>query len=366
MRKKFLLTLLFLSNLSCNPANFSAKQDFSSDSPNGVTEGDGGGTVHGTTLTTTRKSVGPQDNQLDITLIIDDSNSMLLDNQKLATRLQGFVNDLSSAGLDWQMCVTLTNAQQLTSGNPTLYWGASRNWVGLGGQAPYILKSGTANIYQIFQDTINQIGAGWAGTDDERAIKAAWWHLWNGDPKSADSSGCYRKDAGLAVLIVSDEDERSIGGDISQQYYSGEYKALDSDDQPQNYLNYVRQVFGTSKRFTVNSIIVKPGDSSCMAQQDAAGSKSHYGKLYNQLSTLTGGGVGSICSSDFSTPLKYFKDQISKGMSSLPLNCTPVGTVKTTYSPNFSTTTHVENNVLYFSPNVPVGYTIQAQYQCPI
>jgi hypothetical protein len=316
-----------------------------------------------TRMVKTTKLVTPQDNQLDVTLVIDDSNSMFADNQKLSQRLQGFVQDLSSAGFDWQMCVTVTRAQQLTASNPTLYWGASKNWVGGNG---YILNSAAINVSQIFQNTITQIGAGWAGTDDERGIKAAYWHLWNGDIRYAGASGCYRPQAGLATLIISDEDERSVGGDISQQYYAGEYKPLESDDLPQNYSDYVKQVFGNDKRFAVNSIIVRPGDSTCMASQDAAGSKSHYGVKYNELSSLTGGGVGSICDNDYTANLKYFKDQIVKEMASLPLECNPIGNVSVSFTKDFMATTRVENGVLFFSPSVPVGVTIEASYQCPL
>ena len=314
---------------------------------------------------TTTKVVTAQDNQLDVALVIDDSNSMLKDNQKLAQRLQGFVSDLSLAGFDWQMCVTVTNAQQLSVDDPTLYWGASRYWAGAGGATPYILKANSGNISQIFQDTINQIGAGWAGTDDERGIKAAWWHLWNGDLRYAYASGCYRQEAGLATVVISDEDERSVGGDPSQEYYPGEFKPLELDDYPTQYKALVQDVFGATKRATFNSIIVKPGDSTCMAVQDAEGSKSHFGTKYNELSLLLGGGIGSICDTDYSSSLQYFKNQIVNTMASLPLECAPVGPVTVTIDPAFSTTTSVQGTTLYFNPKVPAGRTIHASYQCP-
>lgn len=311
------------------------------------------------------KTVGISDNQLDIVLIVDDSNSMLADNQKLATRLKGFVDDLSAAGFDWQMCMTLTRAQQVSASDSSLYWGASTNWVGnTGSTQPWILKSGTANTYQIFTNTINAIGAGWAGTDDERAIKAAWWHLWNGEPGVGGTSGCYRQNAGLAVLILSDEDERSVGGDQTQAYYSTEYKALENDDYPQTYVSYVKQVFGNAKRFTVNSIIVKPGDSQCLASQDAAGSKAHYGTKYNELSQLTSGYVGSICDSDFSTNLIYFKDKIVNSLSSVPLECAPVGTVNATVTPTMVFTGALSGLNYIFNPQIPSGRTINLTYQC--
>lgn len=313
-------------------------------------------------------NVTASNNKLDILLVVDDSNSMLADNQRLASRLTGFVNDLSSSGFDWQMCVTLTRAQRISAADPNYYWGASYNWVGNTSNTPrWILKSGTANINQIFMDTINQIGAGWQGTDDERAIKAAWWHLWNGEPGVSGTSGCYRADAGLAVLVLSDEDERSIGGDQTQAFYNDEKnKPLETDDLPQTYVNYVKQVFGANKRFSVNSIIVQPGDATCLASQDQEGSKAHYGTKYAELSNLTNGGLTSICAADYSTNLVYFKDAIVNTQASVPLQCTnPVGTVNYSVQPPGTYTTNVDTGRLIFNPRVPAGSTIQLQYTCP-
>lgn len=315
---------------------------------------------------TTTKTVTAENNQLDILLVVDDSKSMLADNLRLASRLQGFVTDLSNAGFDWQMCTTVTRAQQLTSSNPTLYWGASVYWKGNPASPTWILKSGTSNINQIFTETIDQIGAGWQGTDDERGIKAAWWHIYNGEPQASGNSGCYRQNAALSMIFLSDEDERSIGGDISQRYYADEYKALENDDQPQTLIDKVKSVFGNSKRFVANSIIVRPGDSTCLKQQDDEGSKAHYGTKYAELSQLTGGYIASICDSDYYQSLKYFKDKIVLQMKSMKLDCIPAGTPTVSISPNFTHTFTVQGDSIVFDPAIPVGRTITVNYQCPL
>lgn len=311
------------------------------------------------------KTVTYEDNQLDILLVLDDSNSMLADNQRLAQRLQAFVQDLSAAGFDWQMCLTVVHAQKVSSSDPTLYWGASNDWVGNNNSRSWVMNSSTPNPYNVFLNTVTQIGSGNLGSDDERAIKAAYWHMENGHPFAPGGSGCYRDKAGLSVLILSDEDERSVGGDITQQYYPGEYKPLEADDLPQTYQNFVKNLFGQSKRFTVNSIIVRPGDSACMAQQDNEGSKSHFGTKYNELSQLTSGYVGSICDSDYSTNLNYFKDKIVSSLNSIPLECTPVGSVTVNVSPSMGgVNTYIENQKLIFNPPIPVGRTVTLAYDC--
>jgi hypothetical protein len=74
------------------------------------------------------------------------------------------------------------------------------------------MKAGAADPYSIFTSTIAAIGAGWAGTDDERAIRAAWQHV-----DYAEYNNCYRPDASIAMIAISDEDERSIGGNPARR-----------------------------------------------------------------------------------------------------------------------------------------------------
>lgn len=309
-------------------------------------------------------AVSAQNNQLDILLIVDDSNSMLANNQRLAARLQGFVNDLTTSGFDWQMCVTVTRAQKVANATSDTFWGASNYWYGNSNHPAYILKSGTADISTIFSNTINRIGAGIIGSEDERPLKAAYWHFWNGDPSYGGASGCYRQNAGLAVVAISNEDERSIGGDITQRYYSNEYYPLETDDIPANLKARVSTIFGANKRFVFNSIIVRPGDNVCLSAQDAQGTKSHYGNVISQMSALTNGYVGSICDADYSQSLKYFKDQIITSMASVTLECNPVGTPAVLISPSFVHTFRVEGNSVIFSPAIPAGRTIQIKYNC--
>lgn len=304
--------------------------------------------------------VTPSDNKVDLLVVVDDSNSMAPENSRLAQRLQGFVGDLTASGLDWQMCATVTRSQDVYN-NGTYYWGASRNWVGYVGSPQWILKTGAADPYAIFTNTMSAIGAGWAGTDDERGIKAAFWSI-----EYAEYNNCYRNDASLAVILISDEDVRSVGGNSALQYYGGEYKTLEADDQPQGLVNKVKQEFGLQKRFTFNSIIVKPGDSACMTAQDNAGSKSHYGYKYNEISQLTGGAAASICDADYSNNLYYFKDRIINTQGSVALECAPVGAVAVTITPAMAgVTTQIQNNTLVFNPAVPAGRTIKLVYNCP-
>lgn len=305
------------------------------------------------------KPVLASNNKVDLLVVFDDSNSMLPDNTKLAQRLQNFVSDLTTSGIDWQMCSVVTHSENV-NGDGVYYWGASKKWVGYVGSPQWVLKLGAADPYAIFTSTVAAIGAGWANTDDERGIKAAWWSA-----EYAPYNSCYRQDASLSVIAISDEDERSVGGDSSQVFYNSELKYLEADDTPQAYVTKIKQTFGNDKRFTFNSIIVKPGDTTCMAAQDAEGSKSHYGYKYAELSQLTNGYVGSICASDYSSNLYYFKDKIVNSLASVVLECAPVGDIAVTITPSMGgVTTQLQNNTLIFNPAVPVGRTIKLEYKC--
>jgi hypothetical protein len=313
--------------------------------------------------------VTPPDMKLDVQLIIDNSNSMLEDNKKLASRLSNFVSQLQGSSIDWQMCVTVTSTLQV-GGSPE--WGASvlwANYVPKPGVPSWVLKADTTNLTNIFNDTITSIGAGWNGTDDERGIKAAWWHIWNGDPRYEGNSGCYRNEAALAMIIISDEDERSVGGQASDQYYENEFLPLEELDMPSAFVSAVQDTFGMSKRYTFNSIIVKPGDSACMSNQDASGSKSHYGRKYSELSQLTGGGIGSICDTDYYSSLNYFKDRIETSIEAFPLECLPHND-EITFKINGKTSTtyslRVEGMKAVFTPALVSGVRLDLAYKCVV
>lgn len=310
----------------------------------------------------TNRLVGYSNNKVDFLLVLDVSNSMLPDNQHLASRLQGFLDSLvSSTAIDWQMCLTVTTTQNV-GGTP--YWGAASPWIGYSG---YVLKpsasvSGPA-LSQIFTNTISTYGAGWVNSDDERPLKAAWHHI---DYRNA--NGCYRTGAALAMIVLSDEDERSVGGDPAQVGYYNEFQFLEDKDLPQTLINKVKSDLGSDKPFTFNSVIVKPGDTSCKASQDAAGYLSHYGFKLAELSTLTSGATTSICASDYSQNLNYFKDRIVDSLSSIQLECPPIADPVVTITPPVSGgfTTRIENGNLIFTPAIKAERTINVKYKCAI
>lgn len=308
------------------------------------------------------KIISESANKVDILLVIDDSKSMLEDNTKLSQKLEAFVKDLTRAGLDWQMCATVTRWQD---DNPEKksFWGLSRKWSNHIGNPQWVVNAGANNLNAIFNDTVQGVGAGWENSDDERGIKAAWSHLDN-----AKFNSCYRADSALATILVSDEDVRSVGGNASFSYYENELKFLEPEDQPQSYVLKVKQDLGFDKRFTYNSIIVNPADTKCLALQDAnEKSKSHYGQKYAELAQLTNGTVASICETDYTFSLKRIKTSIMTSMASIPLECAPVGDLKISVTPTMGGfSAHLSNNTLTFNPAIPAGRKVNLNYRCSV
>lgn len=291
-------------------------------------------------------SVEASSRLLDVLLVVDDSGSMAQDNLKLANRLKGFADDLTNrCKVDWQMCVTTTDVDYF-KGRPIIWQGHNS----------HILKSTTPNLQNIFVNTIKWIGSGWG--NDEQGIKAM-----NLSVMDNFRSNCYRPNAALSVIVISDEDERSVGGNASLSTL--QYQPLGPLNLPSSFPTTVKNTFGNNKKFNVNSIIVK--DANCKALQDAqgAGAKSFYGTKYEALSNMTGGGVGSICSTDYLSHLNLFANKINRTMSSVDLQCTPVTAPTVNINPSQANQTmSVINNQIIFTPVIQGPASITGSYCC--
>lgn len=380
MKTSILIVLCLLGFTACGPVKFSTKVVTADNSNDGTASGSPTPTptptVYGTRNVHNDIVVKNPDQKVDILLVLDISSSMSEDNTKLAARLANFVTRLQNTSIDWQMCLTVTYDKIYHADTKTYEsdkWGMTWGWSGYtapSGYQPYVLRAGTANLNTIITNTIQSLGSGWYLSNDERGIKQTYRHFANGNYNTSPNNGCYRSDAALTTILISDEDERSVGGDQSQEQIAGEYLPLEAEDMPSAVTDQVRNLFGASKRFTFNSIIVKPGDTACKAAQDTQGggtSVSHYGARYAELSNLTGGGIGSICDLDYNGSLNLFFDQVIGSLSSVTLECPPVdGNVSVRVTPAMSQTLipGIVGNRLNLTPEVPGGSTISLDYKC--
>ncbi len=314
-------------------------------------------------LVTSTVVVAYANKQVDFLLVLDDSNSMLPELKKLAARMEGFVKSLEDNKIDWQMCLTTTRG---IPAGAALEYGTLLKWTQYTpkpGVTEKVLTRGTANLSQIFNSTVNALTIGGGSSGDERGIKAA-----HNNFSRKDLSPCYRTGAAVSVILISDEDERSVGGNplqVKPNDVAGSFKPLETDDLPASLLQQAQSSFGSDVRFTFSSIIVKPGDSKCEKLQDLDTSPSHPGYVYEQMSILTDGGIGSICDEDYSTNLNNFKNKIVNSLSSLTLECSAIpSTVKIKIGDLRVPSFKIDGNVIRFAYPLVEGTVLDLEYEC--
>jgi hypothetical protein len=191
-------------------------------------------------------------------------------------------------------------------------------------------------------------------SEDTRAIDAAFMTL------STDQTGFMRSNAPLAVVIVSNADERASGG-----------TAVNSQPLTQNDLPsaLIAQAQTLNKPLSVYSVVIQPGDSACLAQQQYSSTLfGWYANQYQSLSQQTGGAVSSICSTDFSANLTSIGQGVAQSMQSITLKCEPINnTVTVTYpgSPAQTlTTSGADKTVLQLPTALTVGQSVRVKYSC--
>jgi len=223
-------------------------------------------------------------------------------------------------------------------------------------------------LSSIFTATVNALQIGGPNSWDERAIKATYNHFSLGNPANQGSSGCYRAGSAVSVIIVSNEDERSVGGNkamLKPNDYALSYQPLESEDLPQSLVDHAKTTFGSQVRFTFNSIIVKPGDKVCEVQEDQGTSPCHLGYVYTQMSQMTDGGIGSICDSDFTSSLNSFRDKIFNSLEQLNLQCVPdPSTLQLKINGQSFQDFTLDSDVLKFTSPQIEGTKIDLQYIC--
>ncbi len=282
--------------------------------------------------------------KVDILFVLDTSGSMDDERAALGKRLADFTSQLS--GLDWQICVTTTDPDE-EKGNLLPFPTDPRS---------YVLTPSTPDYDQLFLDRMVDAPE---GTGDEQAIHSLNLAIAKGHPN------CFRDDAALATIIMSDEDERSTGG-YPEFIDHKQYYPLEDINRPATLIQAVKDAWNDQKVFTAHSIVIQSGDVACRDAQKTDHTFAFYGTHYEALSRMTGGIVGSICSLDYAGELKNFAENIRSTLSAVTLKCVPIEQPKITVTPlppGVSVTTR--GNKILFSPELPTGTAVVVDYLCP-
>ena len=306
-------------------------------------------------------SYSVQVGSVDILFVVDNSGSMYEEQVKMAEKFPNFLNSISS--LDWQIAITTTDIYK-TDGRFLTFPNGSD-----------VISRDTPNVESEFRETIrrqetldcDRSGYKKCPSGDERGIYAVNRAIDRGHNKFFNSQ--------LAIVFLSDENERSNGGAISG-YELQEY------DLPVTLVSKVKTQLGEGKIFSVHSIIVRSGDTACFAQQNSQSAvRGYYGTLYEQLSHpsdelkalggLVSGHMGSICAVDYGPQMGDIGSKIADNslLEKLPCHPETPDDLNVTFSPSLSFDVNLivdENNILTAEPGVPAGTTADITVNCPL
>lgn len=282
-------------------------------------------------------------NKVDVLFVVDNSGSMAFEQQSMAQRMSSFMNQI--VGLDYRIGITTTDPSSRE-------WGDGR-LVPLAGQSGRYVVDASMPQGQAQALIGNTLQRRETGSPSEQGIYATYRAIERTLVSGSNPNKLlFRPDAGLAVVVISDEDESATG----------------PKNIPENLVSYVQWVW-PGKLFSFHSIITIPGDDECRRTQGAS-----FGVTYERMSRLTGLGtvggalVGSVCAADYGTQLSGIGDSVRQMNKTMNLQCEPIGpttsSVVVRYNgASFTDPYEVIGTKLVFQRNLPLGrYSLS--YRC--
>lgn len=346
---------------------------------------------------------------VDIVFVDDNSGSMSFEQTNMANRFNSFLSGLDARYVDYRIglvttdvssgATTATNDDLTTSALYNEARSINQNGALMDGNlvpiknssgsvvAPYITSS-MSDREQLFKTNVQRAETlqcenflkQYPSTQppaqglhdncpngDERGIFAANLFV------SKNPSSFIRPNAHLAIVFLADEDERSgLYTNPANTVYQ-----LEAKDLPENLVSAVKSSY-PDKGLSIHSIIVKPGDSSCLAQQSGQmgpygthgitknAVSGSYGSQYSKATQLTDGVLGDICANDYGSQLSNISANIVDRISEITLACeNPENLQITLAPPQAHITWSISGNRLQFSEALPAGVQIKLKYACP-
>lgn len=308
--------------------------------------------------------------EVDILVIDDNSGSMYPEQVEMANRFPGFLDSL--VRLDYRIAITTTDVKN--NGGSFLNFPNGQKYIY---NSSRVADSRHYDNIDLFQRTIKRPetelcdSSGYTNcpSGDERGIYAMNLAIERSDQRSF-----FRPGGHLAVIVLSDEDERSNGGQITGY-------PLENFDLPETFVSRTKQFLGATKSVSVHSIIIKPNDTQCFdIQNSQTGVRGYYGYKYAELSSPTAalkgesnlmtGTLGSICSNNYTTELGSIANRINQTVKSIQLPCHPVDDeVEVVFDPSPSQQIYYtigSDNRLELTPAASAGTKVSLKYKCSI
>jgi hypothetical protein len=202
--------------------------------------------------------------QIDILWVIDNSGTMVDEQNNLADNFNSFISIIEESEVDYQIGVVSTDME--LAGHQGELQGS-----------PKIIVPGQNAASQF----ANNVRVGIGGAGNEQGLLAAYTALT--EPLiSGANAGFLRSGGALAIIFVSDENDHSFG---KIEFYQRIFEQLKD--------------IGNENRVIAAAIV---GDQPDGCENPQTGS-AQAGTRYHQLVQVVGGSIGSICSDNFSVTL---------------------------------------------------------------
>ena len=263
--------------------------------------------------------------KLDVLWIVDSSGSMSEEQTYLGQNFSSFISGLAATPADFQTAVTTTDICQdqipadLAERRCPVDAGGSAathlrgGFVGTAGRK--VLKKGDTDLVSKFRSYTN---VGVNGSGFEHGLKAA--QLAVQKSLSGENQALVRTDSFLSVIVVSDEEDDSIGmwmtdGSNGHNYHNEGITNFKFTDQ--DFIGYMNGAVGAGK-YSVSAITGtrEANGSLCTS---AHSRPFEEGTQYIHAAQKTGGIVQSICEPDWSKVLTKIAQDLPGQITQLTL-----------------------------------------------
>ncbi|MBI3183723.1 MAG: choice-of-anchor D domain-containing protein [Myxococcales bacterium] len=246
--------------------------------------------------------------KVDLLFVVDNSGSMMEEQQSLAQNFASLLSSAQASGADYHLGVTTTGLDPSPGGWAVCPGGVDGGESGrlfpVVGSTPRIITPATPAAAQVFAANVQ---VGWCHWN-EQGLEAAYRALSAPLVSSADdprtpqpadgNQGFLRPDAKLAIVVVSDEEDFSPQ---PVEFYATFFRSLKANDPA--LLSF--------------SAIVGPGNLATCPTASSSGLR------YAKLAQDTGGVTESICTQNWADSLKNISSNAFGPRRRFPLTETP-------------------------------------------
>lgn len=233
---------------------------------------------------------------VDVLWIVDNSASLTNERDRLATQFARFLQVLIDADVDYHVGVTSTDLNSMNGD-----FGRLRG-------SPRYIDRFTPDPLLVFSDAVR-----FPEDLNIRLEEGLFAMVTALTPPLVDgyNSGFLRDEAGLAVIVVSDEDDSSLG-------------------RVDQYVRFLRTIKGPGREVNVSlSAVVGPLPDGCVTpgEEFIFGARARSGDRYVEVAEATAGLIESICSPDFAPFVEALAVSLAGLRRFFPLSAPPGASV---------------------------------------